>query len=102
MTTDPLFAYTGALLFALAAARFFVDAHLLRRLLSLNVMGSGVFLLLVGLAQRGPGQPADPVAQALVLTGIVVAISATALGVVLLRRFVEETGRATLDEPRSR
>jgi multicomponent Na+:H+ antiporter subunit C len=98
MSSDLVFALAGAVLFAIGAARFFGDPHLLRRLLALNVIGSGVFLALVGLAQRAPGQPADPLAQALVLTGIVVAISATALGVVLLRRFVETTGRATLDE----
>jgi multicomponent Na+:H+ antiporter subunit C len=97
MTSDLVFALAGAVLFAIGTARFFADSHLLRRLLALNVIGSGVFLVLVGLAQRGAGQPADPLAQALVLTGIVVAISATALGVVLLRRFVEATGRATLD-----
>jgi multicomponent Na+:H+ antiporter subunit C len=38
----------------------------------------------------------DPVPQALVITGIVVAFSATALGVALLLRLFEETGRATL------
>jgi multicomponent Na+:H+ antiporter subunit C len=101
MTTGLAFALTGAVLFAIGSARFFGDPHLLRRLLALNVIGSGVFLMLVGLAQRGPDAAIDPVAQALVLTGIVVAISATALGVVLLRRFVEATGRATLDEPRT-
>lgn len=101
MTTGLVFALTGAVLFAIGSARFFGDPHLLRRLLALNVIGSGVFLVLVGLAQRGADVTVDPVAQALVLTGIVVAISATALGVVLLRRFVETTGRATLDEPRS-
>jgi multicomponent Na+:H+ antiporter subunit C len=97
MTSDLLFALAGAALFALGTARFFGDPHLLRRLLALNVTGSGTFLVLVGLAQRGAGQPPDPLAQALVLTGLVVAISATALGVVLLRRFVQATGRATLD-----
>lgn len=98
MTTGLVFALAGALLFALGTARFFGDPHLLRRLLALNVVGSGVFLALVGLSQRGAAHAPDPLAQALVLTGIVVAVSATALGVVLLRRFVEATGRATLDE----
>ncbi|NCN66649.1 MAG: hypothetical protein GW843_09470 [Thiomicrospira sp.] len=58
--------------------------HGLQQLLSINVMGSGVFMLLLALAARHA--PADAVPQALVLTGIVVAISALALGLALLRR----------------
>jgi multicomponent Na+:H+ antiporter subunit C len=38
----------------------------------------------------------DPVPQALVITGIVVAFSATALAVALLLRLHEATGSATL------
>jgi multicomponent Na+:H+ antiporter subunit C len=72
-------------------------AHLLRRLMAFNLMGSGTFLVLVGLAQHR-GEP-DPVPQALVLTGIVVAIAATALAVVLIRRYFHLTGLATLDPP---
>jgi len=70
--------------------------HGLQQLLSINVMGSGVFMLLLALAARhAPADavpqalvlaPADAVPQALVLTGIVVAISALALGLALLRR----------------
>ena len=62
---------------------------LLRRLLALNLMGSGVFLMLGAVAYRGPGLPPDPVPQALVLTGIVVAVSATALALALGRRLRE-------------
>lgn len=56
----------------------------LQQLLAINVMGAGVFMLLLTLAARHA--PADAVPQALVLTGIVVAISALALGLALLRR----------------
>jgi multicomponent Na+:H+ antiporter subunit C len=38
----------------------------------------------------------DPVPQALVITGIVVAFSATALAVALMLRLFEETGQSTL------
>ncbi len=57
-------------------------------------MGSGAFLVLVGLAQRN-GVP-DPVPQAMVLTGIVVAVAATALTLALLRRLQALTGEVTL------
>lgn len=68
--------------------------HLLRRILAFNLMGSGAFLVLVGLAQRN-GVP-DPVPQAMVLTGIVVAVAATALALALLRRLQALTGEVTL------
>ncbi len=85
MSADRLYAYVGAALVALSLYAFLVHTHLLRRLLAFNVMGGGTFLILVGLAQDGRGP--DPVPQALVLTGIVVAISATALAIILLRRW---------------
>lgn len=94
MNTGFIFAAAGALLFALGAAGVVLSAHGLRRILAFNVMGSGAFLVLVGLAQRG-GE-ADPVPQAMVLTGIVVAVGATALALALLRRLHFLTGRTDL------
>ncbi len=43
-------------------------------------------MMLIAVAYRGPGVPPDPVPHALVLTGIVVAVSATALALALARR----------------
>ncbi len=57
--------------------------------LSINVCGAGVFLVFVTLAYRGSELPPDPVPHALVLTGIVVAVSATALALALGRRLRE-------------
>jgi multicomponent Na+:H+ antiporter subunit C len=59
-------------------------------------MGSGIFLVLVGLGQR-TGIP-DPVPQAMVLTGIVVAIAATALALALARRLLDLSGEMRLPE----
>lgn len=67
-------------------------AHPLRRLLAANILGSGVFLLLVAIAHRGG--TIDPVPHALVLTGIVVAVSATALGLALARAIWRTRGAA--------
>lgn len=95
MTVSLLYAFTGAVLWGVGLLGFIRLAHLLRRLMAFNLMGSGTFLVLVGLAQHR-GDP-DPVPQALVLTGIVVAIAATALAVILIRRYFHLTGRVTLD-----
>jgi multicomponent Na+:H+ antiporter subunit C len=40
------------------------------------VLGSGVFLMFGAMAYRDPGPVADPVPQAMVITGIVVALAA--------------------------
>ena len=87
----------GAALIAIGLYALIVRRHLLRKILAVNVVGNGVFLVLVALAQRS-GVP-DPVPQAMVLTGIVVAVSATALALVLAVRVRDATGRATLDPP---
>ena len=99
MTSALLFACVGAILFALGFAGVVLLGHLLRRILAFNVMGSGAFLILVGLAQRDGS--ADPVPQAMVLTGIVVAVAATALALALTRRLHALTGKLEIptDEP---
>jgi multicomponent Na+:H+ antiporter subunit C len=57
-----------------------------------------VFLLFGVIARRGAsaGMGGDPVPQAMVITGIVVAFSATALAVALVLRLFQATGAATL------
>ncbi len=47
-------------------------------------------MMLITIAYRGPDAAPDPIPHALVLTGIVVAVSATALALTLLRRLTEE------------
>ncbi|TVQ95066.1 MAG: Na+/H+ antiporter subunit C [Chromatiaceae bacterium] len=98
MTPASLYALVGVGLIVLGLYALSVHAHLLRKLLAFNVTGSGVFLVLVGLARRTPAAAADPVPQAMVLTGIVVAVAATALAVVLMLRVQATCGRAALND----
>ena len=79
-----LYALGGVLLFVLGLGGMMLLDQPLRKILAFNLMGSGAFLVLVGLAQRDG--VADPVPQAMVLTGIVVSVAATALALALLRR----------------
>jgi multicomponent Na+:H+ antiporter subunit C len=91
-----LYSLVGVGLFCLGLYALIVHIHLLRKILALNVMSSGVFLVLVALARRtGEAQP-DTVPHAMVITGIVVAVSATALALTLMLRVAAETGRAEL------
>ena len=94
MTSGLFFALAGVALFAMGAAGVLLLAELMRRVLAFNIMGSGAFLVLVGLAQRN--DVPDPVPQAMVLTGIVVAVAATALALALARRYQALGGRDEL------
>ncbi len=96
MTIATLYAVCGVMLFGIGFYGVVICRHLLRKVISLNLMGSGTFLVLVALAHRTPdGQP-DSVPHAMVLTGLVVSVSATALALASLRRFHRETQRTEL------
>lgn len=89
MTAFVLYGLTGVALFSMGVFGVVTAAQLMRKVLALNLAGSGVFLFLVAMAQR-IGMPfPDPVPHAMVLTGIVVAVSATALALVLVCRIHE-------------
>ena len=94
------YALVGVGLFSLGLYALIVHAHLLRKILAINVMGSGVFLVLVALAKRAGDAPPDAVPQAMVITGIVVAVSATALALTLMLKLTAETGRAKFPDDR--
>lgn len=96
MTVVQLYSLCGVGLFALGFWGMLVRRHLLHRIIALNVMGVGVFMVLVAMAHRVPGERPDPVPHAMVLTGIVVAVSATALALALLRTLHRETGSSVL------
>jgi multicomponent Na+:H+ antiporter subunit C len=70
----------------------------LRKIIAFNLLGSGVFLLFGVVGRRGAaaGVGNDPVPQALVITGVVVAFSATALAIALLLRLFQKGGSTTL------
>lgn len=98
VTSGTLYALFAAALVGIGLYGFIARAHLLRRILAFNVIGSGIFLFFGALGFRNPNSGADPVPQALIITGIVVALSLTALAVALVLRHAEETGRAVLPE----
>ena len=94
------YALVGMGLFSLGLYALIVYAHLLRKILAINVMGSGIFLVLVALASRTGGDQPDAVPHAMVITGIVVAVSATALALTLMLKLSAESGRAELPDDR--
>jgi multicomponent Na+:H+ antiporter subunit C len=96
--THALFAVAGVLVFCIGMYGLVAREHLLRKVIGFNVMGAGVFLFLVSIARRNADPFPDPVPHAMVITGIVVALAASAFAVAVARRLYAETGRKTLGE----
>lgn len=84
MTTTLFYSLTGLILFSMGFFTLIIHSHPLRKILAVNVMSTGVFLILVATAYKPLGMgETDPVAHAMVLTGIVVSVSVTALALIL-------------------
>ncbi len=96
MITTLLYSLTGLILFGMGIFTLIIHSHPLRKILAVNVMATGVFLILVATAYIPLGQGnIDPVPHAMVLTGIVVSVSVTALALILACR-VQETSNLAL------
>ncbi|MCA1773539.1 MAG: hypothetical protein LC677_13405 [Halomonas sp.] len=76
----------GVVITASAIGAFALHRHLLRRLLAFNLLGSGVFMLLAGVA--GP----TAAAQALISVGLCVAWLGSMLAALLIRQLVYLAG----------
>ena len=98
MNAPTLFGLCAAALVGVGLYGLIVNPQPLRKILAFNLIGCGVFLLFGAIARRGAavGMGGDPVPQALLITGIVVAFSATALAVALVLRLFDKTGSVTL------
>jgi multicomponent Na+:H+ antiporter subunit C len=99
MSAATLAGLVGAAWVGLGLYSLIVNPQPLRKILAFNLIGSGVFLVFGIVARRGAaaGFPFDPVPQAMVITGIVVAFAASALAVALILRLQEEIGSVRLD-----
>lgn len=98
MSAALFYALIGAGIFSLGLYALIIHPHLLRKILAFNLMGSGVFLMLAGLARRTPDGAPDPVPHAMVITGIVVAVAATALALVLMLSLRDASGHVVLPD----
>ena len=94
-----VFGLCGAMAAGLGLYGLITDAQPLRKILGFNLLGAGAFLSFGVVARRGEaaGFGGDPVPQALVITGMVVAFAATALAVALLLQLFNAAGAAALD-----
>lgn len=103
MSASTLAGLIGAALVGLGLYGLITNPQPMRKILAFNLVGSGVFLLFGIIARRGAaaGFVADPIPQAMVITGIVVAFSASALAVALVLRLYEVSGKVTLQSDSS-
>lgn len=85
MNPSLLYALLGVALFFLGFYRFIVVSDMLIRIIALNVAGVGIFMYLVAGAYAS-ASATDPIPHAMVLTGIVVSLAATALAIMLTMR----------------
>jgi multicomponent Na+:H+ antiporter subunit C len=99
MSATTVFGLCAAVVAGLGLYGLITNPQPLRKIVAFNLLGSGVFMIFGVVARRSAaaGLIADPVPQALVITGIVVAFSATALAVALLLRLFQVAGSATLE-----
>ena len=103
MSVPTLFGLCAAALVGFGLYGVITNPQPLRKILAFNLIGNGAFLLFGTIARRGAaaGFAGDPVPHGLLITGIVVAFSATALAIALLLRLFQATGSATIagDQP---
>jgi multicomponent Na+:H+ antiporter subunit C len=94
MSAVTVFGLCAAAMVGLGLYGLITNPQPLRKIIAFNLLGSGVFLLFGVVGRRGAaaGIGNDPVPQALVITGVVVAFSATALAIALLLRLTPKTG----------
>ncbi|NCO19440.1 MAG: NADH-quinone oxidoreductase subunit K [Gammaproteobacteria bacterium] len=90
-----VYVLVAAAIFGIGLHGLLVARHVMRKLLALNLMLSALFLLLIVVPASIDGRP-DPVPQALVLTGIVIAVSTTAFALALMVRLFRRQGHASI------
>lgn len=100
MSGHEIIGLAAAGLVALGLYGLVAQAEVLRKVIAFNLLGAGVFLIFGVVARRGAaaGLGADPVPQAMVITGLVVAFAATAIALALVLRLHQTTGEVTLAE----
>ncbi len=94
METHELYGVVAVGLFCIGLAAVFLCRHLLKKIIATKIIGAGAFLMLISIAERDAEIIADPVPHAMVITGIVVAVSAAAFALALARQIRMKSGQS--------
>ena len=98
METYQIYSLTSAVLFVIGMGGVFMARHFIKKIIATIIMGGEVFLCFVSFAERDALTFADPVPHALVITGIVVAVSSAAFALALARRIYQLTGEESFTD----
>jgi len=101
----------SVILFCIGLYTIIAKNNLIKKFLGLNIMHTSVFVFIIALGAAEGGSPplmlenatppfANPLPHALVLTGIVVAVSTTALALSLVIKIYHHCGSLEADELR--
>ena len=85
---EEFYTVVGIALLLLGIVGAIINKHLLRKLISLNIFTSGVFLCFISLTYEN--NTPSTIAIALVLTGLVVSLAAMSLGIMLIRAYYKD------------
>lgn len=96
LTLADLTLWLSALVAVAAVLRLLTVEDTLGRLVAVNITGGGTLLILVGLAVRT--EQSDPVPQALALTGIVITVAFTGVGLLLAKAAHDDDAVADEDD----
>lgn len=104
------FHYAGAVvLFCIGLYSVIMRPNIIKKIIGLNIMETSVFMLLVSIgyvdngiapihsAGADPSLMVNPIPQALILTGIVVAVSTTAVALALVILLYRQYGTLDVD-----
>lgn len=95
--------YAAIILFVLGLYGLFINSHVIKMLIALNIMeiGLNLFIISIGFSSEGVAPIlsstndtalifVDPLPQALVLTAIVIGVGTTALGLAFAKRIYQQ------------
>lgn len=105
------FASASVILFGIGFSTLLLNNNLIKKIIGINVMDTSVFMFFISIGYikgryapiitesiKNANQFVNPVPTALMLTGIVVAVSTTALALALTLKLYEKYGTVELDE----
>jgi len=87
-----IFIIAGVAIFIFGLVGVILQKGFIHKLVSLNIFTSGIFLIFISTTVHH--EKADPLATALVLTGLVVTLGATAFALMLIRAYYKKRNQS--------
>ena len=111
--SDNYFQVSAIILFGIGFSTLLMNSNIIKKIIGMNIMDTGIFLLFISMGyidgRKAPildsrniniNNCINPLPSALILTGIVVAISISAIALAIGIRLYREYGTFDLDQMR--